>query len=90
MLYGKAPQAIKPNIQTLSRRLLSLPDQVVELLEDGNPHSLIEISKTANLSEKEVEKVLDFLKKYGFARLEKKAKAAQIDPEFLKLLKELD
>ena len=89
MLYGKGSQVIKPKVQVLAERMLSLPDQVIELLGDGKPHSLVEISRAAKLSERQAEKVLDFLDKYGFANLRRREKAVQIDPEFLGLLKEL-
>ncbi|GEM_PF-3156743 len=94
MLYGRGSQSYKaktvePEVQEVSKPMLSLPDQVIELLEDGAPHSLVEISRAAKISDRQAAKVLDFLDRYGFASLKKREKTAQIEPEFLDLLREL-
>ncbi len=64
-----------------------LPDAVLELLDDGKPHSLEEIAREKRLTLKELERVLDFLTKYGFVA--KLGNHVAIVPEFRSLLREL-
>jgi len=61
-----------------------LPDAVLELLEDGKPHSRREILEKRKLTLKELDHVLDFLIKYGLVA--KLGDYVEINPEFRSLL----
>jgi predicted transcriptional regulator len=65
--------------------LKRLPDAVLELLEDGRPHSRKEIAEKKKLTLKELDRVLEFLTKYGFVAM--LGNYVEINPEFQSLLK---
>jgi len=54
---------------------------------DGKPHSLKEIAEKKKLTLKELDRVLDFLTRYGFVAM--LGNYVEINPEFRSLLKEI-
>lgn len=66
---------------------MRLPDSILELLEDGEPHHPRELAQRTNLTLRELDRVTNFLVRYGFAA--KLGEYVQIDSQFGSLLKEL-
>ena len=66
---------------------MRLPDSILEVLQDGEPHHARELSERTNLTLKELDGVMNFLVKYGFAA--KLGENVRIESQFGSLLREL-
>jgi len=66
---------------------MRLPDSILELLEDGEPHHARELAERTKLTLKEIDRVMSFLVRYGFAV--KLGEDVRIDLQFGSLLREL-
>jgi len=60
-------------------------EEVVRLLEDGQWHTSIEILRCLNLSEHELERTVNFLKRFSIISLDEKERRMRLDPSFLEL-----
>ena len=63
------------------------PDSILEVLEDGQPHGTRELAERTRLTLRELDRVMSFLVKYGFAA--KLGEYVRIDSQFGSLLREL-
>ena len=63
------------------------PDSILEVLEDGEPHHARELAERTKLTLKELDRVMNFLVKYGFAA--KLGENVRIESQFGSLLREL-
>ena len=66
---------------------MRLPDSILEVLEDGQPHGTRELAERTRLTLRELDRVTNFLVKYGFAA--KLGEYVRIDSQFGSLLREL-
>jgi len=63
-----------------------LISKVLELLEDGEWHSIEEIQQKTRLSRRELKEVIDFLVKYDFVVVDKYGERIKLSEVFLKTL----
>ena len=66
---------------------MRLPDSILEVLQDGEPHHARELAKRTKLTLKELDRVMNFLVKYGFAA--KLGENVRIESQFGSLLRKL-
>ena len=67
---------------------MRLPDSILEVLQDGEPHHARELAERTKLTLKELDRVMNFfLVKYGFAA--KLGENVRIESQFGSLLRKL-
>lgn len=59
---------------------------ILDLLSDGKWHSFAGLSRKSRLDSREIEKILSFLDKYEFARVDFENGKAKINKAFQRLL----
>jgi hypothetical protein len=69
-----------------SKRLVSTPMEILELLSDGEWRKVEELLLKTGLDELKFEKVIGFLSKYNFVNFDNKNKRVKINRDFRKLL----
>jgi len=60
-------------------------DRALEILKDGEWHSLDALMDELKLSKKMVERILRFLAEFGFIRFDEEEQRVKIDHEFQRL-----
>jgi len=74
-------------VSTLGDTLTGKPvSKILELLEDGEWHSLDEMQRKTRLSLQEIKKAIEFLAKYDFIVLDESGKRVRLSKVFLKTL----
>jgi len=68
---------------------MSIIDDVLWLLQDGDWHDWQEIAKKFGLKESKAETILDFLTEYSFIQLSEDRKKVKLQPMMLKFIKEI-
>lgn len=68
---------------------MSVIDEVLLLLKDGDWHDLKEVTRVASLSDDTTEKVVSFLSEYEFIKLKEDAKEVRIQPIILEFLEQI-
>jgi|YelNatPaOPRAMG01_1025707.scaffolds.fasta_scaffold20596_4 DNA-binding IclR family transcriptional regulator len=63
-----------------------MTSKVLELLENGEWHSIEEIQRKTRLSHQELKKVIDFLVKYDFVVVDEHGERIKVSEVFLKTL----
>jgi len=63
-------------------------DEVVDLIKDGQWHTLEDIVTKATLPELKTNKILEFLADYNFIHLDSRHKKAKVTHSLMKFLKE--
>ena len=64
---------------------MSKIDLVLEFLQDGRWHEVKELKQSLNLSEDEVQEIIDFLRKYKLAEFDGEKEMVRINGDFRKL-----
>jgi len=68
---------------------LSVVEEILESLEDGEWRDLDEIVEKTRISKLKVEIVTDFLEEYGFIQLDKERGRAKLTPAMLNFFNQL-
>lgn len=68
---------------------MSLIDQILELLRNGEWHEIKEITGKTKLDESKVGLIMNFLAKYGFIELDTREKKTSLAPSLLSFLKKI-
>lgn len=61
-------------------------EKIISLLEDGEPHSIENISKKCGLRKSSTENVINFLRSFDFVEVDEKREIIRINQGFLDFL----
>ena len=68
---------------------MSVTDEIMQLLRDGNWHNLRDIVEKCSIPESKVEITISFLSEYGFIEVNKKGRKARLRPLMLEFFDEI-
>lgn len=68
---------------------MSIIDDVLLLLKDGDWHRITEVAQEISLSKDKTEKIVGFLKEYEFVKLKENMKEVRIQPTILEFLEQI-
>lgn len=66
--------------------LVSKITMILEVLDDGKWHGIVELQERLELNEREVQEITIFLTKYDFVKIDKEHERVRINRSFQRLL----